>query len=106
MPYLAKGVSVTYAFDEGKGTLTRTIGGSTVALIEGVNPFAYSAYMVTGAEVDLSDLSTATTRTAASNVTKQVQIHPRATRASATDTSASNTVLSARFILRNKQVTV
>lgn len=106
MTILVKGVSVTYAFNSANGTFNRTIGGSTATLIEGISNFAYSGYMVTGAEVSLADLSTAAKRTAASHVTKQVQIHLRATRTSTTVATASNTVLSARFILRNKKVTV
>lgn len=103
MTIRVKGVDVTYAFNS--GDFTRTIAGNTATLIEGISDFAFSGYMITGAAVDMSDLSTAAKRAAASSVTKQVQISLRATRSSTTVTTASNTVLSARFILRNKRVT-
>jgi len=50
-------------------------------------------------------LSTAAERTAASSSTKQLQITLEATRTNTTVVAATNTVLSARFILRNKIVT-
>jgi prepilin-type N-terminal cleavage/methylation domain-containing protein len=106
MTLTVHGAKVTYTFHPAKGIFTRTKGGVETVLIEGISDFSYSAYMVTGTEVDLSDLSTAAKLTAANNVTKQVQIHLRATRTSRTVATASNTVLSARFILRNKKVTV
>ena len=49
--------------------------------------------------MDLSDLAQA------AQVTKQLQISLRASRTTATVATATNTVLSARFILRNKHVT-
>jgi Tfp pilus assembly protein PilW len=99
------GVSITYAYNSGNGTFTRTLGSSTTTLIEGISSFTYSGYMITGATVDLSDLSTAAKRTSASEVTKQVQLYVLASRTTTTVTTATNTVLSARYILRNKRVT-
>ncbi len=96
--------AITYAFSSTTGTFTRTTGATTVTLIEGINSFTFSGYKVTGEAVDLSDLSTASHRTAASTVTKQVQLYVLASRQSTTVTTATNTVLSARYILRNKRV--
>jgi hypothetical protein len=50
-------------------------------------------------------LSTAAKRSAASGVTKQIQIYIEVARNSVTAVQATNTVLSARYILRNKRVT-
>lgn len=97
------GAAITYTYSS--GSFARTVGaGTSATLIEGISNFAFSGYMITGASIDLSDLSTAPKRAAASSVTKQVQIYLKASRTSATVTSATNTVLSARFILRNKRV--
>lgn len=99
------GVDITYGYRVADGTFTRTVGATTTLLVEGVSDFAFSGYMITGASVDLSDLSTAAKQKAASDVTKQLQIYLKASRSSVTVTTATNTVLSARYILRNKRVT-
>jgi len=98
------GTTITYTYSSGAGTFTRTVGGTSTVLLEGIFSFAYGGYMITGATVDLTDLTTAAKRDAASAVTKQVQIYLKASRTSNTVTTATNTVLSARFILRNKRV--
>ena len=98
------GAAVTYTFDTGAGTFSRTSAGTTTALIEGISSFTFSGYMITGASVNLADLTTAVKREAASDVTKQIQIYVLASRSSSTVTTATNTVLSARYILRNKRV--
>lgn len=103
---LVKGVSVTYAFDTSAKAFSRTVGAGTAdVLIEGITDFTFSGYKINGVSVDLSDLTTAAKRTARSGETKQVQIYLKAGRTSTTVTSATNTVLSARYILRNKKVT-
>lgn len=61
--------------------------------------------MITGDSVNTADLSTAAKREAASGVTKQLQIYLKSGRTSSTVNTATNTVLSARYILRNKRVT-
>lgn len=99
------GVSVTYAYNSSTKEFTRTTGGVTTTLIDGISSFTYSGYKITGDSVDLSDLSTAAKRTSASEVTKQVQLYVLASRSSTTVATATNTVLSARYILRNKRVT-
>lgn len=99
------GTNITYSYSSANETFSRTIGSSTTELVEGVSEFTFSGYMITGASVDLSDLSTAAKRDAASDVTKQLQVYLKASRSSVTVTTATNTVLSARYILRNKRVT-
>lgn len=97
--------TVTYAFNSGSGELSRSTGGTTEVLLSGITTFTYSGYKITGASVDLSDLSTAAKRASAGGVTKQIQIYIEAARNSTTVARATNTVLSARYILRNKRVT-
>ena len=82
------------------GSLSRQTGSATpITMITGITSFAFTAYDITGAQVALSDL------TAAGKVTKQLQISLQASRISQTVTTATNLVLSARYILRNKRVT-
>lgn len=97
--------NITYAYNSGTGEFSRTTGGTTDVLLDGITTFTYSGYKITGATVDISDLSTAAKRSSASGVTKQVQIYIEAARTSITAVTATNTVLSARYILRNKRVT-
>lgn len=92
--------SVVYTYDSGSASLQR----NGTAIITGITAgtFAFSAFNVTGTEMDLD---TAAKRTIASSSTKQLQITLEATRTNTTVVDATNTVLSARFILRNKIVT-
>jgi prepilin-type N-terminal cleavage/methylation domain-containing protein len=75
---------------------------STRVLVTGITTFTFSAYNISGSSVPIS---TATERTAANGTTKQLQISLEAARNSTTVVAATNTVLSARFVLRNKRVT-
>lgn len=82
---------------------------STRVLVTGITSFAFSAYKMsidplTGTAA-VVPLSTAAERTAANGTTKQLQISLEASRTNRTVVAATNTVLSARFILRNKRVT-
>ena len=99
------GSLVTYSYSSANATFSRADSSSTRVLVEGVSEFAFSGYMITGATVNTADLSTAAKRDAASDVTKQLQVYLKAPRSSVTVTTATNTVLSARYILRNKRVT-
>ncbi|MFA6287634.1 MAG: prepilin-type N-terminal cleavage/methylation domain-containing protein [Opitutaceae bacterium] len=103
--------SVTYTFDGTAGTFSRTgppidtpsgTSATTVLLtgveqITGSNPFNYYRYVTTG-------YASGFTSNTASNVTeiKQIEINFILKRTSTTVASATNKVLSARFILRNK----
>ncbi len=92
--------SVVYDYDSGSSSLRR----NGTAIITGITAgtFAFSSFNVTGTEMGLD---TAAKRTIASSSTKQLQITLEATRTNTTVVDATNTVLSARFILRNKIVT-
>lgn len=97
--------TITYTHNSTTEEFSRTTGGNTEILLDGITSFIYSGYKITGASVDLSDLSTVAKRQSASDVTKQVQIYIEAARQSTTATRVTNTVLSARYMLRNKRVT-
>lgn len=92
---------ITYAYDSGASTFNRTDAAGTKALITGIRKFKLIGNMITGEAVDLASMGAKQ----ASSATKQIQIYVEATRSNPTVTTASNTVLSARFILRNKRVT-
>ena len=95
--------SVTYAYDSAARQLTRTDTVGTRTLLTGLSSFAFKAYTITGAEI--TDFSSASALASAGSSTKQLQLAVTAVRSNTTAVSASNTTLSARFILRNKRVT-
>ena len=97
---------ITYSFASGSFTRilitpTATIVKST--LLTGITAFSFLAYDINGTAI--SDFSTAALRTTANNSTKQIQISLSAARSTRTVTTATNIVLSARYVLRNKHVT-
>ncbi|HYD85109.1 MAG TPA: prepilin-type N-terminal cleavage/methylation domain-containing protein [Opitutus sp.] len=92
-------VTYTYSGD----ALTRTSSGNTRMLVDGITAFSFLAYTINGTQI--SDFSSAAARIIANNTTKQIQISLAAARSRQTVKDATNTVLSARFILRNKRVT-
>ncbi len=95
------GVLIAYSYNSSDGKFYR--GGS--ALITGIAPnsFSFKAYNI--ASPDPLPLTTAAELAAASSSTKQLQISLEASRSTTTVTAATNLVLSARYILRNKIVT-
>lgn len=93
-------VPVVYQYNDAKKTFERLVSGETRTILEGISAFEFKAFNITGAEIDYSsDLA------AAGRQTKQLQLSLSAARSNTTVVRATNTVLSARFILRNKRVT-
>lgn len=101
--------SVTYAFDLANNTFTRTdsVTGNTVALITGVQPFSgvdclrYYRYVV--ASYDYANTNPNLIAMPGNPVeVKQIEITFIARRERVTVASATNKVISGRFILRNK----
>ena len=99
------GTTIRYTYTAGSGEFSRRVGVTTTVLIRGISTFTLDGYMITGAKVDTTDLTTLAKRNTASGVTKQLQLYLKAARTSSTVNTATNTVLSARYILRNKRVT-
>jgi Tfp pilus assembly protein PilW len=97
-------VAVVYEYDSGTAAFYRRTAGSTQSLITGITSgsFTFTAFNVNGASLPLT---TSGELSAAGSSTKQLQISLEASRTSTTVVAATNTVLSARFILRNKVVT-
>ncbi len=101
--FTVNGLTVTYT--NTSNNFTRQIGAGTVGnMISGLtaNSFNFRAFNLDGTELPLT---TAALRTAANTSTKQVQISMQAERSQQTLATATNTVLSARYILRNIIVT-
>jgi hypothetical protein len=95
--------NITWSYTS--GAFSRQAGtAAAVTMISGITTFSYKAYTITGTEI--TDFSTATARTTAGKSTKQLQVSLEAARTSQTVARATNLVLSARYILRNKRVTV
>lgn len=87
----------------------RVAAGSDQRLISGINlnsdgttTFTFRAFNIAGTELAVD---TVANRTAANSSTKQLQISLECARSNTTVVAVTNTVLSARFILRNKIVT-
>jgi prepilin-type N-terminal cleavage/methylation domain-containing protein len=99
----------TYSYDPTAGTFTRQLTGPTTGtarvLISGISEFNFQAYRVNASEIDLDELDADGDLDQANIDTKQLQISLNASRTSSTVATATNTVLSARFILRNKRIT-
>lgn len=82
-------------------SFVRTAGGSSTVLLTGVrNSFRFAAYDITGREIDLSAIGATTNAQ-----TKQIQLALVMERSKVTTPLATDQVISARFVLRNKQVT-
>ncbi len=96
------GATITYAYDSAAKTYSRTDATSTRILVSGITSFNFSAYNISGTALPLAS---AADLAAANGSTKQLQISLEAARTSTTVVAATNTVLSARFIMRNKKVT-
>ncbi len=103
--------TVTYAFDSSTSRFSRTevvtltsVTTSSRVLITGISSgtFAFTAYNIAG---NIVAIDTAANRTAANGTTKQIQLSLECARRNTTVVAATNSVLSARFILRNKRVT-
>ena len=93
--------SATYSYDPRARTFSRTPqGGSPDVLITQIRSFAFNAYSIDTTAISLTSISSAT-----NNATKQVQISLESERSQSSLALATNKVISARFVLRNKQVT-
>lgn len=95
--------STNVAYGYASGNFTRTVGGVSTTLLSGITSFSFLAYTINGTAI--TDFSTATARTTANGTTKQIQISLSASRSTQTVATATNIVLSARYVMRNKRVT-
>ncbi|MFH1496913.1 MAG: prepilin-type N-terminal cleavage/methylation domain-containing protein [Verrucomicrobiota bacterium] len=97
------GTAVTYAYDAAGGALNRTDNAGTTTVITGIQSFTFSAYKYDDAAgLDLL-VPGDSTLTQLDNETKMVQLSLSASRAQTSVVTATNNVVSARFVLRNKR---
>jgi prepilin-type N-terminal cleavage/methylation domain-containing protein len=101
VPDAASTTTIYYTYASGQ--FTRQTSTGTATLLSGITNFTFSAYDINGTAI--TDLSTAAARLTAANATKQIQISLSAARSTRTVATATNIVLSARYVLRNKKVT-
>ncbi|WP_414663210.1 PilW family protein [Horticoccus sp. 23ND18S-11] len=96
--------NVVYTYSNANRTFSRVDATSNRVLISGITSgtFLFRGYNLSGV---LLPVTTAAELAAAGTNTKQLQISLQASRTNQTVVAATNTVLSARFILRNKIVT-
>lgn len=97
--------SIEYYYSSTDATFYRKVSsGTPSSLITGIvsGTFAINAYNIAGTQLTLVS---STDLTNAGKSTKQIQLSLQAGRTLATHVSATNLVLSARYILRNKTVT-
>ena len=96
--------AIAYVYNSFTRTFSRIDGVSNRVLVSGITAgtFTFRSFNVVGTELPLTS---AAELLAAGSSTKQLQISLEASRTNRTVVSATNTVLSARFILRNKIVT-
>jgi outer membrane receptor for Fe3+-dicitrate len=94
--------SITYGFDSTNRVFYREVGLRRRALITGVTDFSLTGYAITGVALPLA---TTANLADANQMTKQLQISLNASRQSRMVSSSTNTVISGKYILRNKRVT-
>lgn len=98
------GTAVTYVYDSVNGTLTRTPdGGTPQTVISGIQTFTFTAYRYDSADSVVAIDPYSKTISALNTETKMVQLSLSAIRSKATLSDATNNVVSARFVLRNKR---
>jgi YD repeat-containing protein len=96
------GTQITYTYDQAKQTLVRSTPGATsMTLITGIQSFSFTAYKYKNASGP-EPIATTTNLTQMANETKMVQLSLSALRTRSALADATNTVVSARFVLRNR----
>lgn len=96
------GIAVRYDYASSAGTLTRTRGADVRVLITGIQSLTFSAYKYADATGIQLVTPSATTLSALNGVTKMMQVSLSSVRTRTTLADATNNVVSARYVLRNK----
>lgn len=96
--------SITYTYNSAAGTLTRldTTSGSARTLVSGIQSLSFTAYKYSETNGLAAIDPSITSDTLLRNDTKMVQISLSAVRSRSTLADATNNVVSARYVLRNK----
>lgn len=96
------GDSVSYTYDAAAGTLTRVAGTRTTILVSGIQSLTFTAYKYTEPGTHTAIDPTTVATASLENDTKMVQISLSAIRSRTSIADATNNVVSARYVLRNK----
>lgn len=91
--------TVTYAFDSGTDSLTRTAAGSADVVARDLNTFSFRAFDINASEINLS-----ANPAAAGGPVKMIQLELGFHANTVDNSNTSQRVASARFVLRNKKV--
>ncbi len=95
-------IPVTYTYSAARGTLSRTAGGATRVIMSGIESLSFTAYKYAEPGTHIAIDASASTLTSLQNNTKMVQISLSAVRSRSALADATNNVVSARYVLRNK----
>lgn len=95
-------IPVTYTYSADAGTLSRTASGVTRVIMSGIQSLSFTAYKYAEPGTHVAIDASASTLTALQNNTKMVQISLSAVRSRSSLADATNNVVSARYVLRNK----
>lgn len=95
-------IPVTYTYSAAAGTLSRTASGATRVIMSGIESLSFTAYKYAEPGTHIAIDASASTLSALQNNTKMVQISLSAVRSRSTLADATNNVVSARYVLRNK----
>lgn len=95
-------IPVTYTYSAAAGTLSRTASGATRVLMSGIESLSFTAYKYAEPGTHIAIDASASTLTSLQNNTKMVQISLSAVRSRSALADATNNVVSARYVLRNK----
>lgn len=97
------GDSVGYSYDSAAGTLTRTApDGKVTVLVSGIQSLTFTAYKYAEPGTHTAIDPSVTTIDSLQRETKMVQISLSAVRSRSSLADATNSVVSARYVLRNK----
>jgi len=93
---------IRYDYDSAAGTLSRTENGSVRILVSGIQSLTFSAYKYADATGIEMIVPANTTLSNLNGVTKMMQISLSSIRSRTSLVDATNNVVSARYVLRNK----
>ena len=96
--------TISYTYDAGARTFSRTTSGRTTILLTGIDDCTLMGYKINGDPTHTSATPTDSWATISSS-TKQLQLSVSSRRTQSTQVQTAQKVISARFILRNKRVT-
>ncbi|MDF3058785.1 MAG: hypothetical protein K0R17_3000 [Rariglobus sp.] len=94
--------AVRYDYDSVNGILTRTASGKSRTLVSGIQSLTFNAYRYTDGPGPEIVVPATTSTTSLNGVTKMLQISLSSVRSRTSLVDATNNVVSARYVLRNK----